>query len=71
MIINQYYQLSADAAYGAVKSAISAGYRHFDSAEIYANESEAGAAFSEAINSGNVRREDLFITSKVQYGTIP
>jgi len=40
------------------------GYRHFDCAGVYGNEDKIGAALEKVIKSG-VRREDLFITSKV------
>ena len=48
----------------AVIGAASAGCRHFDCASVYANEKEVGQAFQNIINSG-VRREELWITSKV------
>jgi alcohol dehydrogenase (NADP+) len=49
----------------AVREAIRLGYRHFDCARIYGNEAEIGAALSMAIDAGEVRREDLWITSKL------
>jgi diketogulonate reductase-like aldo/keto reductase len=49
----------------AVKDAIDIGYRHFDSAMIYGNEHEIGAAVRAKIADGTVKREDLFITNKV------
>ena len=51
--------------YDAVLDAISLGYRHFDCAYIYKNEKEIGSAFEYAIRTGLVKREDLFITSKL------
>ncbi len=48
----------------AVKGAAAAGYRHFDCASVYGNEAEIGAAFEEILRGG-IRREDLWITSKL------
>ena len=48
----------------AVKGAAAAGYRHFDCASVYGNEREIGAALQELMKSG-IKREDLWITSKV------
>lgn len=49
----------------AVREAIRLGYRHIDCASVYANEPEVGAAIAEAIAAGEVRREELWITSKL------
>lgn len=49
----------------AVSQAIELGYRHFDCAAIYGNESEIGVALNAALKSGKVNRNELFITSKL------
>ncbi|CAH0561256.1 unnamed protein product [Brassicogethes aeneus] len=49
----------------AILNAIEAGYRHFDCAWFYGNEKEIGNAFNEAITKKLIKREDIFITSKV------
>ncbi|KAJ7631730.1 NADP-dependent oxidoreductase domain-containing protein [Mycena polygramma] len=51
----------ADTVYNAIK----AGYRLFDGACDYGNEKEAGEGVRRAISEGLVKREDLFITSKL------
>ncbi len=48
----------------AVKGAAAAGYRHFDCASVYGNEREIGAALQEVMKGG-IKREDLWVTSKV------
>jgi len=48
-----------------VVEAIKAGYRHFDCAADYGNEAEVGAGLKAAIDQKLVKREDLWITSKL------
>ena len=55
------FQIPAAETKQAVLDAISAGYRHFDTAQAYANEKEVGQAIAES----GLPREEFFITSKV------
>jgi diketogulonate reductase-like aldo/keto reductase len=56
--------VSASQVAEAVKGAAEVGYRHFDCASVYGNEAEIGAAFEAILRSG-VKREELWITSKL------
>lgn len=49
----------------AVKDAIDCGYRHIDTAFLYENEVAVGRAINSKIDEGIVKREDVFITTKV------
>jgi alcohol dehydrogenase (NADP+) len=51
--------------YDAVLHAIRLGYRHIDCAAIYGNEPEIGQALADVLGDGTVRRQDLWITSKL------
>lgn len=53
------------AVFHAVKEALRIGYRHIDCASIYGNQSEIGQALQEAFNEGIVRRDELWMTSKL------
>lgn len=46
-------------------AAVDCGYRLFDSAQMYGNEKEVGAAIREAIRSRGIKREEFFITTKL------
>lgn len=54
-----------DQVAAAVKQAVKLGYRHLDCASIYGNEKEIGDTLKELFAEGIVKREDLWITSKV------
>jgi diketogulonate reductase-like aldo/keto reductase len=49
----------------AVKAALHLGYRHIDCAEAYDNQKEVGQALSEIWKEGKIKREEVFITSKL------
>jgi diketogulonate reductase-like aldo/keto reductase len=50
----------------ATKTALEAGFRHFDCAERYRNEEVVGAAMQEVFQGGAIRREDVFVTTKLR-----
>ncbi|MBO4556397.1 MAG: aldo/keto reductase [Elusimicrobiales bacterium] len=54
-----------NAAQKAVEEAINAGYRFIDTAAAYMNEEAVGRAIAAKIADGTVKRQDLFITTKV------
>jgi diketogulonate reductase-like aldo/keto reductase len=49
----------------ATKAALEAGFRHFDCAERYRNEEAIGEAMQEVFKAGTIRREDVFVTTKL------
>ena len=49
----------------ALKEAIYSGYRHIDTAAVYGNETEIGEALAEIFAEGKVKRQDVFVTSKL------
>ena len=55
------FRMQGDACRAAVESALSLGYRHIDTAEMYGNEEAIGAAIAAA----RLPRQDLHVTTKV------
>lgn len=49
-----------------MRDAIDVGYRHIDTAYFYENEVDVGRAIREKINDGVIKREDIFVTTKVK-----
>ncbi|KAL0859326.1 hypothetical protein ABMA27_011126 [Loxostege sticticalis] len=49
----------------AVIHALNVGYRHIDTAAIYETEAEIGEALKMKLDNGELKREDLFITTKL------
>src|SRR6202789_3408074 len=49
----------------ATKAALEAGFRHFDCAERYRNEDAVGEAIQEVFRAGVIRREDVFVATKL------
>ncbi|KAJ3316043.1 hypothetical protein HDV04_000252 [Boothiomyces sp. JEL0838] len=59
------YRLKGEAAQKIVYDAVKMGYRHIDTASVYKNEQDIGRAISKLIEEQVVRREELFVTSKI------
>lgn len=55
------FRMSEDEVERVVPTALDAGFRHFDTAQIYQNE----AALGRALQKAGARRDDLFLTTKV------
>jgi len=58
-------RFTAEQISAAVAGAIEVGYRMFDCAAVYGNEDLIGQVFQAAFDKGTVKREELFITTKV------
>ncbi len=48
-----------------MSNALKAGYRHLDFAMMYGNQAEIGEALTATFKEGKVKREDVWMTSKV------
>jgi 2,5-diketo-D-gluconate reductase B len=60
------FRMQGDVCRAAVESALSLGYRHIDTAEMYANEEAIGAALA----ASSVARNDLHVTTKVWHDNL-
>src|SRR6202451_288811 len=49
----------------ATKAALEVGFRAFDASERYRNEKEVGEAIQEVFKAGKIKREDVFIATKL------
>jgi 2,5-diketo-D-gluconate reductase B len=59
--------LKGDVCVAAVKTALELGYRHIDTAERYGNETEAGEGLAEGLRSAGLKRDDVFVVTKVYH----
>lgn len=55
------YRLAGAVCEHMVATALGIGYRHIDTARMYANEAEVGRA----IETSGIRRDDIFLTTKI------
>ena len=58
------FQIPTEQTVTAVRTALDAGYRHIDTAQMYGNEAEVGRAIAES----GVAREEIFVTTKLNNG---
>lgn len=63
------YSLHGDTCVASVRAALASGVRLIDTASVYGNEEEVGRALRDAIEEGVVRREDVFVTTKIYPGS--
>jgi 2,5-diketo-D-gluconate reductase A len=58
------FQVKPEETRNATLAALETGYRHIDTAEMYGNEKQVG----EAIRESGIKRDDIFVTSKLNNG---
>ena len=63
------YSLHGETCVNSVKSALQSGVRLIDTASAYGNEEEVGRAIREAIDEGIIKREDVFVITKIYPGS--
>ncbi len=59
------FEIPAEQTAGCVFDALESGYRLIDTAQAYYNEKEVGDGIQRAIKELGIRREDIFLTTKV------
>ena len=64
------YQCTDEEADIALQKSLELGYRHFDTAFAYFNEEAIGKSLEKIINEGKIRREDIFLVTKVWFYAI-
>ncbi|KAG0712164.1 Alcohol dehydrogenase [NADP(+)] [Chionoecetes opilio] len=60
-----HFQAYGDDLKVALNAALECGYRHIDTAFLYQNETAIGEVLKEWFTSGRLKREDVFITTKL------
>ncbi|XP_794120.4 aldo-keto reductase family 1 member B1 [Strongylocentrotus purpuratus] len=59
------WQIKPEEVGRVIETAIDCGYRHIDEASLYGNEKGVGDGIKAKIDDGTIKREDLFVTSKL------
>ena len=65
------YLIKPEEAAAAVKTALELGYRHIDTAEVYRNEVGVGEGLRAFLAESGLKRDDVFITTKLKYLSMP
>lgn len=66
--LKKYYecfQATEEELETALNEALESGYRHIDTALVYENEAAIGKILKQWLDSGKLKREDLFIVTKL------
>lgn len=59
------FRVSAQQTYESVRHALSVGYRHIDTAQIYGNETAVGQAVRDTLKETGLRRDQIFVSTKL------
>ncbi|XP_054152443.1 1,5-anhydro-D-fructose reductase-like [Oppia nitens] len=59
------YQATGDVIYESVLNALDVGFRHIDTAYLYDNEKDIGRALKKVFSEGKLKREDVFVVTKL------
>ena len=62
--------LKEDLCVELVEAALQLGYRHLDTAQMYGNEREVGQGLRGSLRGSGLRREDVFVTTKVWFNRL-
>ncbi len=62
------YSLTGETCVNSVKAALKCGVRLIDTASMYGNEAEVGQGVREAMDEYGIKREDIFVTTKIYPG---
>ena len=63
------YSLHGETCVNAVKSALASGVRLIDTAHMYGNEEKIGRAVRESMQELGLKREEIFVTTKIYPGS--
>ena len=66
-----FFGFLPEKTYRSMTLALEMGYRHIDTALVYRSQKQIGAVLAAQFMSGALRRDDVFITSKLFHGEMP